>query len=340
MLPSTKSPFWEGLLCASPLSVITLLITFVALSSGYLGYLSTFSPKLGYWVAHPQDDYGHLYRQVHSLPTESHNAIYLIGSSATREAIVSPNELQRMLGPTHPVHLLMAGDLYPVEMAQIIAQIPTDAAGILVLETSLRNFSLSPEKMQSLITGAHLPVAPLSYQKMLLEHGYTPPVLTNMLSFMAVRVTPSIRRPVPNVPWKFHQVEGQRPPTDEDWTRMIDELHFAAAEFQQHREHNLAFFRALLNLIPPTLKIALLDAPRNPDVIEKAKQNTAYRQAQQAHQIMLADLAAELDIEVWSLHQDIPSDNFLDDAHIKTLPARITYTTTLADHLRRLRDAP
>ena len=340
MLPSTKSPFWEGLLRVSPLSVITLLLTFVVLSTGYIAFLSSFSPTDGYWVAHPQDDYGQLYRQVSSLPTEPHRAVYLIGSSATREAIVSPKELQRLLGPTTPVQLLMAGDLYPVEMAQIVARLPVETAGVLVLEISLRNFSLSPEKMRSLIAGAHLPVAPLRYQRLLLQNGFAPPIFPNLLSFMAVRVNPSLRHPVAKMPWMFHQVETQRPPTDEDWTRIINELHFTAGEFQQHRERNLAFFRALLKIVPPNLKIALLDAPRNPDVLARATQSNHYLQAQQTHQQMLVELADELDIEVWSLHQDIPSENFLDDAHINTLPARITYTNALADNLRRLRETP
>ncbi len=86
------------------------------------GYLSTFPISEGYWISKPDDDYANLFRIVSSFEEEpSQEKVILIGSSALREAIVSPEHLRDNLRERRQniqLQLCTAGDLSLVEMAQ------------------------------------------------------------------------------------------------------------------------------------------------------------------------------------------------------------------------------
>lgn len=297
--------------------------------------ISQFPIQEGYWVASSNDDFANLYRQSQMLSfPSSRPQIILLASSSIREALQHPESFLPRIKelPRSPdLRLLTAGDLNQLEMAQILTLLPRDMKGVLFLEFSERLLGLTPDVLQQQVSKSRLPYAPFRYQKFLLSQGLRPPIFPNYPAFYAARMQTSWTNLAPQEKWNFHQVglSEKHPPSD--YPRLAKNI-IKWTELSVENAHwNQEFFRQLIQLSPPKMKIIFILPPRNPDIESLVQESEIFLQ----HQENFQEIVASFDIPVVSIHQNIPAQDYVDHGHIWSEKAREQCTQEFLHHIKK-----
>ena len=271
----------------------------------------------GYWVAGPDDDYAQLVSAVEAIQTSKAPAVVLVGSSALREAIVSPDELRRQRS-NKSWHVLTAGDLYPIEMAQVVSELPRDLEGVLLLEVSLRTLSVAPSTSQQLTTKPRLPYQGVQFQQTVLKSGYTPGLGIGWLSFYLSRWNILEPMKIPYERWLFHQVDFIEP-SQIDWGEVFAKKERWLEAISMHVETNVHLLKTIVDMAPPQMRVAFIASPRNPKWVDFHPQDpdgwTQYEGA-------LKELQNVVHHPIIKIDEGISAEHFLDHGHIRTLMGR------------------
>lgn len=292
-------------------------------------WLRQFPLDQGYWVSGPDDDYAQLLTQVESITVSSKPALVVVGSSALREALTTVDELKRDK-PEYDWNLLTAGDLFLVEAAQVVAALPRELSGVLLIEASMRLLSTSPETTQQLLSKPRFPIQNWRFMMQMMGLGYTPSLGLGQVSFYLSRWDWFDPQVIPREQWLFHQVDyidldqidlsrsGQK---GENW---LDDLPL-------YVHNNLTIFNVIQTLAPPKMSVGLIHSPRNPEWQDALEKHPSWSEYQQTLTMLESDFIGT----ILEIDNGVGSQHFLDHGHIRTLKGRQIAT---ANFLRNLEE--
>ena len=293
-------------------------------------WLSQFSIHDGYWIANVGDDYANMYKDVESIESSTNTSVVLIGSSALREAITTPDELEFERSDLN-WHILTAGDLFPVEIAQVVSELPDDMIGTLMLEVSLRALSVSKMLTQQLIIKPRLPYQNWRFQKSVIRLGYSPSLEVSRLAFYLSRWDMTFPSHVPKERWWFHQVELIST-SSLNWQKRVDNKRTMLEQLPANLESNLNMYKQIVSLAPPNMNVVFVSSPRNPAWINAEHDEKLWTVYEQA----LADLSSLVSYPIIQIEQGVEVEHFLDHGHIQTLAGRRIATANLLDAISEL----
>lgn len=279
-------------------------------------WLSRFPLQQGYWVAGPDDDYAQLLLQVESVSASEKQTMILVGSSALREAFTNSDDLARNM-PEYDWYLLTAGDLYLVETAQIVAALPRELSGVLLIETSMRILSTDSSTTQQIISKPRFPIQNWRFLTEMVRLGYTPSLGLGYASFYLSRWKWSRPTHVPREQWLFHQVDyiGIE---QIDWERSVRKGELWLTELPLHLQGNLKLLKAIQQLAPPNMRVLLIESPRNSKWLNSLMKHPSWS----VYQDTLAQLEMDFGGTTIQIDEGVESGNFLDHGHIRTLTGR------------------
>lgn len=315
---------------------ILLVAGLVVLLCGILcwSWFRRFPPEYGFWVSGRNDDYGQLLMQVESVHSSRKPAIVLVGSSAMREAITTPHELKQRV-PEYDWHILTAGDLYLVEMAQVVSSLPRDLSGLLLLEISMRLLSTDEDTTQKILYKPRFPTQNWLFSSQMSWLGYTPGMGLGRATFYLSRWNWHQPMHVPNELWDFHQVDHLISEQTE-WTRSLAKGESWLNDLPTFVQDNLKLVRMIQNLAPPDIKIRLVQSPRNPQWLKVLNEHPSWSIYQQA----LQGLEEMNHGRIFRIDTGVDARNYWDHGHIRTLTGRKIATENLFNIVAEAFDEP
>lgn len=322
------------------ISILTAICSLLSWYGYFIYLVYAYDIREGFWIADPHDDYGNLWRQVQEIthnPPKQQN-IYLLASSTIREGILHPQYLFEHLDPNTDIQLLTAGDLYPVEMAQIVSVLPqnTQTTDVFVLEVSMRNFALAPTTAQELIFASRLPNANPTYQKILLESGFFPPIVPNYHAFYSSRM----EKEIPKENWVFHQIDFFETLSKEESLQTTTKLLHWARDTVLYGDQNRQLYENTIRTLPINSTILLLYPPRNPTIVEYAKQDLSYQLAESVLEEQLdlleKNLRNQYNIHTIHVQHNLQESDFADYGHINNATAREEWSNGLLQEMQTI----
>ena len=288
-----------------------------------------------HWIAGPDDDFAQLYQQVTRLTSQSSSTardhIVLIGSSALREAIVSPEYLATDM-PGVDWNILAPGDLLPVEALQIVCALPRDWKGMLFVEVSTRTLSTSRSATEQVVLKPRFPIQPLHLQFALRTEGYVTGLGLGLLTFYTSRWDWRAPTQVPINDWLFHQVD-YFDASLVDWNALGDtyiENHRAIA---QHAADNLRLYDLITENAPSNMTLVWLASPRNHQW-EQTIDIQHLPASKQSYVDALSVLEQHIGTELVVLDEGLSKSDYLDHSHIVTAQGRKQATERLLEVVR------
>lgn len=340
-------------------SVLGALLVAVLLWSTAAARIGWDSVAEGWWLSSPVDDYAALAAECLSLQRAPMPVlpVVLIGSSASREALVDTHALSVKLGrelklPPHEVsvHGLFAGDLRPVEMLALTACLPEGFDGLVLASISPQVLSEPESEIERLLAKPRLPLRSEAQRAWAEAHGHpgrapTGVPLLDAPGFFLARPQALLnhRHALPPKP-EFHQIENLPDPSAQAWTQLIvPRLRAWVKDYPERHAQNLSLYAALLEDLRARGAVAALeDAPRNPKALEQALAEPAERAVLDRYEADVAEFT-ENQGAAWLQPMaglGLGGAAFKDHSHIDDWAAREAWTEALALGLARaLREA-
>lgn len=267
----------------------------------------------------------------------------LIGSSATREAIVNPRALERALPGRAQVAPMLAAAMTPVEMLALAEALPAGLSGVAVLEVAERHLATSPQENRDVIRVPRLPLDSAAVARLADAHGLARPrasvgnyFLDHAEFFLArpAAVGALFGRPAATYAW--HQIDGMRPPTETDWRRLVNRSKAWLTRPEAVYGANEDLYVSVVGMLRDRgLDVVLVRAPRNPAFLERLDADPEVRAARTAMEERLAALAARAGAPLWYVDTEAELDPqaFKDYTHLFRPEGRQRFTSTLARKL-------
>lgn len=310
------------------------------------------SVEQGVWITSPVDDHAALAAACLRLARgePSPLEVVLIGSSASREALEQPHAVAFGLAAELGVrpkavqaHGLFAGDLRPVELLSLADCLPPALDGLVVLSISPQALSEPEAELDRLLQAPRLPLSSEALEGWMQAQGRPAPRHTGLPmvdhpAFFLARpqALGQLVRATPVEP-AFHQVDEMALPSQDAWEELIvPRLQEWVARYPERSEANLGLYAAMIqDLQRRGAKVALQDAPRNPDALAQALRDPADRAMLDRYE---ADVAAfaEAHGAAWIQPQrglTLSGQDFLDHSHIRTPEGRGLWTQALVRDL-------
>ncbi len=315
---------------------VLLLVAFCTLFCWVLisvVFVSMHPLEENYWMAGPDDDFARLWqsvKEIHATDDASRPQVVLVGSSALRESIVTPEYLEQQ-NALVDWHLLTPGDLLTVEALQVVSSLPKDMSGVLFVEVSMRTLSTSLSVTKRVVARPRFPEQPLTFQAALWREGLPVGSGLGVISFYAARLQLSDPLQVPINDWLFHQVDYMDT-SHVNWEH-LEQKHFESLQnIEENVSVNLRLYQRILHLAPPKMKVVWISSPRNRE----------WESTLNAGQHPDVYVNALSQLEEWSSHpvvvldSDLRRQDYLDHGHIVTAIGRRTSTDRLLQSVEEL----
>lgn len=344
---------WRGLVGPS----LAALLGAGLVSLATLGLcLRLITPELllsGFFVTFSGDDEASLTAAALSSEQTPVNRmeLALMGSSASREALESVHGVELRVASSLDLEprdvtfrALTAGALTHVNAVALVDRLPKDFQGLIVLEISERNVSLSLREATDPIEGPRLPLDSELFDEAMVKLGVETPRRTGVLfldhyRFFLARPGAIARLWRGPVEPAFHQIESFPAPTETEWVEIERRSTDWTRDYPERAPINLELYRWLIEhlLARPGVGVALLQAPRNPDISARAYANSEAGPMWARFRRDVEQLAARCGVPLWRIDEDLKLDGamFRDGAHIDVAEGRRLFTEELA---RRVAD--
>lgn len=294
--------------------------------------------KDNHWIAGPDDDFAHLYQQSKRLSLQADLAerehIVLIGSSALRESIVSPEYLVEHM-PEVDWDILSPGDLLPVEALQVVCSLPNDMTGVLFVEVSSRTLSTPKSAFKQAILNPRFPIQPFEFQLQLRREGYTTGPGLGLLTFYTSRWDWRHPTQVPLNDWLFHQVD-YFDPNKVDWDVLEDKYIESHATMSQYAADNIRLYQLIKENAPVNMKVVWVLSPRNRQW-EQTLESRYSTLSKQTYLAALSVLEQSVGTPLVVLDEELNRNDYLDHSHIVTKRGRLQATERLLHVVRSLK---
>jgi len=294
--------------------------------------------KDNHWIAGPDDDFAYLYQQSQRLSFQTDLAeserVVLIGSSALRESIVSPEYLVEHM-PEVDWDILAPGDLLPVEALQVVCSLPNDMTGFLFVEVSSRTLSTPKSAFKQAVLKPRFPIQPFEFQWLLRREGYTPGSGLGLLTFYTSRWDWRNPTQVPLNDWLFHQVD-YFDPNKVDWDALEDKYIESHESMGQYAADNIRLYQLIKENAPANMKVVWILSPRNRQW-EQTLDGQYSNLSKQAYLDALSVLEQSVDTPLVVLDEELNKNDYLDHSHIVTKRGRQQATERLLNVVRSLK---
>ena len=296
-------------------------------------FVSTHPLEENYWMAGPDDDFARLWQSVKEIRARedaSRPQVVLLGSSALRESIVTPQYLEQQ-NFLVDWHLLTPGDLLPVEALQVVSALPTDMTGVLFVEVSMRTLSTSLSVTKRVVARPRFPEQPLKFQAALWKDGFPVGSGLGVISFYASRLRLSEPLQVPINDWIFHQVDYMDPSLV-DWDHLEQKQLESLQNIEDNVSVNLKIYQRILHLAPPNMKVVWIASPRN----REWESTLNPGQYPDVYVNTLRQLEEWASHSVVVLDSDLKGQDYLDHGHIVSASGRRSSTDKLLQSVTEL----
>jgi hypothetical protein len=347
--PSPLARFIAGLTDTSTWTgagmLLVGLLTFVGLAAGIgPSTLASGLPVLR-WDDEFADMGGRLVRLADDRPATP--VVWLVGSSATREALSSPQELtqaiERAGGPALAVEVLAAGGLYPEEALAALDHAPIQQGDLVIAEVSPRNLALPASQVQQLLDSPRLPLDGETLDRFAADHGLRPhrrvrgSHLLSFPNFWAARVGTVVHlwTGAPRV--EFHLAHRVPPPDPKRWDQLIARVAGWGTRCTENADLHVDTYAALADRVTTAgARLALLDAPRNPEVLTRLGEDGA--RDRDTCQDRIQALASTLSVPRWEPAQSaaLQGREFIDHAHVVAPAGRVRFTHHVATSIAQM----
>lgn len=259
--------------------------------------------------------------------------VWVVGSSAVREAVSSPTELSIAVQRRGyaGAQLLAAGGLYAQETLAVVDTLPLEAGDLVVVELSERNLGLSRAGLNSLLRIPRLPLRSDAVDRHAAASGLRPSRAVpgsdwlTFPTFWAPR-TAALLVPVSSpVTVPHHLVDTLEPPSEDGLVGLKARLQRWQDDCSRRAADHAEAYRAMLGLAQDAgARLVLVDAPRNPRLRPPTEPGGCAE--------AMAALAATPGITRVDPTRDagVEASAFLDHAHLIDPRARERWTTSLA----------
>lgn len=334
----------HGALRPSPLA-LGLALLCAALSLGAAAALIDERALRGDWMAtFDGDDYAFLAgAALRGATAPARPELVLIGSSALREAVSSPEGLAQITG--YPsARALTAGGLSHIEALQLVDQLSPNPTRVVVLELSERCLAMGLAESQALIDAPRLPLDGPTFEAGVAAAGLRPRApRSSRLALRHARfflARPQALRNLLDGPpgFAYHQADRLQAASAEDWARWERRLVGWYRALPAEAERNtLLMVKLIEGLRARGGRVALVEPPRHPGLVERALKaeggEAGFREGQQRARALAAAVGAPL----WRPARGVPAQEYVDYAHIATPLGRQRFTEALASAIRDLR---
>jgi hypothetical protein len=277
--------------------------------------------------------------------------VWIIGSSATREALTSSHELAEAIaesgGPQVAVEILAAGGLYIEESLVVLDHIPLRPGDLVVSEVSPRNLALPAEQLQWLLDSPRLPLDGPTLDQFATAHGLTPHPripgshLLSFPDFWSARMGTIVHAMHGGPRVEFHLSQRAPPPDPHRWDLLIQRVGGWGTRCVANSALHLDGYAAMVERVSATgAALVLLDAPRNPEVLSRIGPE-ATRDREACQQRIIAFAMAH-GVERWepAIGARLLGRDFIDHAHVIAPPARARFTADVANAITRTLGSP
>ncbi len=332
----------EGLLRPTAGTLSASLVVALVGVAGWSARLGEADLAQGWSVQSWDDEFAALAGEVCRMRQQPPPAggTWVIGSSATREALSSPEALAgalRRYGKRGPVRLFAAGGLYAEEALVLVEALPIAEGDLVLIELSARNLALPADELQGLLTDPRLPLHGVALDRVAQAQGLVPTrrvAGSSLLSYPAFwlpRMGGLVHLLVGAPEVDLHLVDRLGPVHADRALALAARLGDWARRCGEAADLHRATYRAIgAELQRKGARLVLLEAPRNPAMW--AAQVAAEPGLEAAAEACLA--AVETDLGRPRIDPirgaDLPPGAFRDHAHLGDAGARRIYTAALA----------
>ena len=342
----------RGALSPSPLALGIALLTALLTGLAAITFIDERALKGDWMATFDGDDFAFLAGAAERGTADAKDTkdakdegpeLLIIGSSALREAILSPQQLGQITGIGR-VQTLTAGGLTHLEALQLVDHLAPNPGRLVLLELSERGLSMDTAESQGLIDAPRLPLDGPTFDAAVAAAGLRPRAprfealaLRHARFFLA---RPQAIRNLLNGPPQalFHQADHLKTASAADWDRWERRLvgWFRALPTEADR-NTLLYVKLIEGLRARGGRLALVEAPRNPALLERALRaegaEAGFREGQRRAQALADAVRAPR----WRPAKGIPAQDYVDYAHIITASGRTRFTEALASQIRGLR---
>ena len=289
-----------------------------------------------YWIAGPDDDFAHLWQSIKAIRSSDYRSksqVVLVGSSALREAIVSPKYLYEE-NPTVDWHLLTPGDLLSVETLQIVTSLPKDMEGLLFIEVSQRTLSTPVSVTRRVVSRPRFPEQSWTFQTALWKNGLPVGNGLGKVTFYASRMQWMHPLAIPINDWMFHQVD-YIDPSIIDWRLLEQKYLMSQQSLVANIDVNLTLYRLIQEHAPAKMRIVWIASPRNREWESSLPKNPEHELLSTS----LHQLESSVSQSIIVLDAGLESRHYVDHGHIVTIEGRTLSTTALLNAVHQLSEA-
>lgn len=336
----------RGALRPSPLALGIALLTALLTVLAAVTYIDERALKGDWMATFDGDDFAFLAGAAERATDDAKDEgpeLLILGSSALREAIEGPAQLGQVTGFLR-VQSLTAGGLTHLEALQLIDHLAPNPGRLVLLELSERSLSMDSAESQGLIDAPRLPLDGPTFDAAVAAAGLRPRAprfealaLRHARFFLA---RPQAVRNLLNGPPQalFHQADHLKTASAADWDRWERRLvgWYRALPAEADR-NTLLYVKLIEGLRARGGRVALVEAPRNPALLERALRaegaEAGFREGQRRAQALADAVGAPR----WRPAKGIPAQDYVDYAHIITASGRGRFTEALASQIQGLR---
>jgi len=337
--------FVDGLLRPTGASLAAALAVAVVTITALC--LAPLEPLLasGEMVVSHDDEYAWITAQVLQVEQAppSGRAVWVLASSATREALASTEALREGLaqrGAADSVTVLAAGGLGPHEALALLDHLPVSAGDAVVMEASPRNFAWSPARLQAHLDRPRLPLRSPTLDAGARAAGLAPPrrpasLLLAYPDFWSARLGGLLHLVTEAPMVDFHLADQLAPPQPAQWAALELRLVGWGRDCMAHFEQNAALYRMMTDHVAGLgARLFWVQAPRNPAIVQRLASAGAAPE-RPACQARIQALADELGATLLDPARGVqmPGAAFIDHAHIIDPAVRSAFTDELAAQL-------
>ena len=334
----------RGALLPSPLALGTALLTALATVLAAVTFIDERALKGDWMATFDGDDFAFLAGAAERATDDDDGPeLLILGSSALREAIEGPAQLGQITG-FRRVATLTAGGLTHLEALQLIDHLAPNPGRLVLLELSERGLSMDTAESQGLIDAPRLPLDGPTFDAAVAAAGLRPRAprfealaLRHARFFLA---RPQALRNLLNGPPQalFHQADQLKTASAADWDRWERRLAGWYRALPAEADRNtLLYVKLIEGLRARGGRVALVEAPRNPALVERALRAEGAEAGFRDGQGRAQALADAVRAPRWRPAAGILAQDYVDYAHITTASGRARFTEALAREIRGLR---
>ncbi|QEF99626.1 hypothetical protein Mal15_36920 [Stieleria maiorica] len=273
-------------------------------------------------------------------------AVYLFGSSSTREAIHTEKQLERAIAAhsdqrVNVYNFANAGASF-WETFQVVDRLPKLTNGIVVIEVRPLHFCRGVDRLREVIESPRLGVTSPMIDSTARANGIQVPRRLGIYAwdnrrFFLARI-PSIPKNLmdPIVVSQSRHLAAEQ--VDQvTWTDHIEKRTDLLASFQQNVADTSKFLKASIRRLKQNdnVQVVLLEATMSP----RMKRHDIDRGFWPIYQNVIADVSNECDVMYWDINDSVPESGYLDWAHLRNLDAKSRFADALAKKVAEQLDA-